>query len=54
MFDGGNSIDSSALSTNNSVDSSIVAIGKGPIKGSFPSFRKPPTKPPTRSLVQLL
>ena len=44
MLDGGNSVDSSALSTNNSGDSSAMATGKGPIKGSFPSFGKPPTK----------
>jgi len=44
MLDGGNSVDSSALSTNNSVDSSALATSKGPIKGSFPSFGKPPTK----------
>jgi len=44
MLDGGNSVDSSALVVGNSVNSSTLATSKGPIRGLFPSFEKPPRK----------
>jgi len=44
MLDGGNSVDSLALDVGNSVDNSTLATGKGPIRGPFSSFGKPPTK----------
>ena len=44
MLVGGNSVDSSALAASNSIDNSALATGKGPIRGPFSSFEKPPIK----------
>ena len=43
-MDGGNFVNSSSLAAGNFVDNLVLATGKGPIRGPFSSFGKPPTK----------